>query len=163
MRLNFSIRSALCVVAMVAIGLAGLRSGTWIWSRLLFTLTFALHLTAILGVVYRKGARRAFWLGFATFGWAYLVAANVTVFQVAGFQLLSKHADYLPRELVPDGDVHSGINLGTEHLISVSSFGQIVSSLTTLLFAGIGGLVGRFFFYTSDFSRSANQTGDQPP
>ncbi len=33
---------------------------------------------AILGVVYRRGAGRAFWLGYALFGWGYMALASVT-------------------------------------------------------------------------------------
>src|SRR5262249_25141423 len=43
---------------------------------ILLLLTFGILCLAILGVVYRRGSRRAFWLGFALFGWVYMGLAS---------------------------------------------------------------------------------------
>jgi hypothetical protein len=39
----------------------------------MFSMTLFFLMTALLGVVYRHGSRRAFWLGSTLFGWIYWV------------------------------------------------------------------------------------------
>jgi hypothetical protein len=64
------------VVLIVGLDLAALRSPTGLWASALFTMTSGLLVAAILGIVYRRGPRRAFWLGFALFGWTYLLVSD---------------------------------------------------------------------------------------
>ena len=71
-RIRFNIASLLVVVLFVAVGFAALRESNEIWDSGLFTLTLVVLLISILLAVHRTEARRAFWLGFALFGWIYL-------------------------------------------------------------------------------------------
>jgi hypothetical protein len=69
---QFSIRGLLWAVTFLAVGIAALinANGLWqgaIWGLVLYGLT-----AAILLAVYRREQTRAFWLGFAVFGWLYL-------------------------------------------------------------------------------------------
>src|SRR5262249_15368813 len=59
------------LVVVLGAGLAALKNASelWAWAVRLFTL--GLLATAILGVLYRRGTRRAWWVGFALFGWGY--------------------------------------------------------------------------------------------
>ncbi len=56
----------------VAVGFAALRESTELWESGTFTLTIGVLLASILLSIHRTGKRRAFWLGFALFGWIYL-------------------------------------------------------------------------------------------
>ena len=56
----------------VAVGFAALREADVLWDSGLFSLTLGLLLAAVLLAVHRTEARRAFWIGFALFGWGYL-------------------------------------------------------------------------------------------
>ena len=71
-RFRFSIASLLVVVLFVAVGFAALRESSDLWESGVFTLTLAALLISILLAVHRTESRRAFWLGFAVFGWIYL-------------------------------------------------------------------------------------------
>jgi WD40 repeat protein len=71
-RVRFSIASLLVVVLVLALGFAALRESNEIWDSGVFTLTFAVLLASILLAIHRSEARRAFWIGFAVFGWIYL-------------------------------------------------------------------------------------------
>jgi hypothetical protein len=64
-------------VLFVALAMAGLRIGNAAWDRGTLGLALALLLTAVLLAVHREGSTRAFWLGFALFGWAYLGASLI--------------------------------------------------------------------------------------
>jgi hypothetical protein len=70
---HLSIASLLGVVAILGVGLAALRSPTQLWAGLALCLTLGSLTMAPLAAVYRRGTDRAFWVGFATCGWAYLV------------------------------------------------------------------------------------------
>jgi hypothetical protein len=69
---QFSIRSLLVAVTIVAVGIAALlNAGPW-WEAVVWGGTICFLAIAILLVVYRQKEGRAFWLGFALFGWLYL-------------------------------------------------------------------------------------------
>ena len=71
-RFRFTIASLLVVVLFVAVGFAALRESNDLWESGVFTLTLAALLISILLAVHRTESRRAFWIGFALFGWIYL-------------------------------------------------------------------------------------------
>lgn len=113
----------------------------------MFTVTLGLLLAAVLAAVYRAGAHRAFWIGFALFGWAYILFAFVPVFRVIEHHLIAKEVGSLLKEHVPDGN--SGIVIGSGgSRISVFSFTQIIHSTIALIFALFGGLAGAYFYGT---------------
>jgi hypothetical protein len=74
---RYTIRSLLGVVLFVAIAAAALRASTDAWDGCLLGLTSLILPTAILLAVHRSDRRRAFWLGFALFGWTYLIASLI--------------------------------------------------------------------------------------
>src|SRR5271157_2029993 len=76
-RFRFSIASLLVVVLYVAVGFAALKESSDLWESGVFTLTLAALLISILLAVHRSGSRRAFWIGFALFGWTYLGLSTV--------------------------------------------------------------------------------------
>jgi hypothetical protein len=63
------------VVVAAAVGVAALRFANEWWAGGLFLATLGVLGLAILGAVYRRGAKRAGWLGAALFGWGYLALA----------------------------------------------------------------------------------------
>jgi AcrB/AcrD/AcrF family len=69
---RFNIASLLGAISFVAIGFAALREANELWDSGLFSLALGLLLIAVLLAVHRTEARRAFWMGFALFGWVYL-------------------------------------------------------------------------------------------
>jgi hypothetical protein len=71
-RFLFTIGGLLAVILFAAVSIAALREATDLWDRGGFTLTAGLLLGSVLLAAHRTGRRRAFWVGFALFGWAYL-------------------------------------------------------------------------------------------
>jgi hypothetical protein len=64
------------IVAVIALGLAGIKSASSFWTTAAATVTLALLLGALLAAWLLAGADRAFWAGFALFGWTYLLLVN---------------------------------------------------------------------------------------
>ena len=71
-RIRFTISSLLIAVLFLGVGIAALREATHTWDSSTFSITLAALLISILLAVHRTSKRRAYWLGFALFGSAYL-------------------------------------------------------------------------------------------
>jgi hypothetical protein len=76
-RLRFSIASLLGLVVCVAVGFAALRAATDLWDSAVFSAALGLLLVSVLMAVHRTERRKAFWVGFAVFGWTGLLASLV--------------------------------------------------------------------------------------
>jgi hypothetical protein len=75
--LRFTIAGLIGVITFLGIGLAALREASELWDSGLFTLTLGVLLVAVLLAVHRREDRRAFWAGFALFGWGYMALSLV--------------------------------------------------------------------------------------
>jgi hypothetical protein len=73
--IRFSIAGLMGIVVVAAIGLAALRNASDNWAGVMLLLTCGTLALAIVGVVCRTEGERAWWLGFALFGWGYLALA----------------------------------------------------------------------------------------
>src|SRR5262245_4405569 len=74
---RFKIRSLLGVVLFAGIALAALRAADDLWDSGMLGLTLLGLMAAVLLAVHRTGRRRAYWVGFALFGWTYLIASLI--------------------------------------------------------------------------------------
>jgi hypothetical protein len=70
---QFSIKALLGLTVFVALGCAALLNASEWWASAACTVTLAVLLIAVLASIFRWGPRRAFWLGFAIVGWAYVL------------------------------------------------------------------------------------------
>jgi hypothetical protein len=73
--IRVSIASLMGAVLIAALCLAVLRSGSGIWAGVTLLATCGVFGLAVIGVVCRDVTERAWWLGFALFGWGYLALA----------------------------------------------------------------------------------------
>jgi hypothetical protein len=71
-----SLAALLGFIAVLAVGLAALRSGTGLWAGLIYTLMVGYLLAGLLGTILR-GRRGGTWIGLAVFGWGYLLVGHV--------------------------------------------------------------------------------------
>lgn len=155
MRTRVSIGGLMGIVLIAAIGLAALRNANQTWAGVILLLTCGVLTFAIIGVVCRRQAERAWWLGFALFGWGYLALA-------AGWLL--SHWSHLPT--VP-------LLEALRPRLGVPGFGflwpylQVGHCLWALLAAILGGMLARALFALpagrSDSSGTVAQPMGQPP
>ena len=103
-KLRFPIAGLMAAVLVIALGLAALRNASVTWAGSTFLLTCAVLCLALVGVVCRHGTERAWWLGFALFGWGYLFLAFYTSFELPTMALLNtdrltaRHESPVPRQ-----------------------------------------------------------------
>ena len=86
-RFRFSTRSALIVTTLVACGLGAIVSQLRLAASAVYTVHFALLCVSIVGAILGRANVRAFWLGFAVFGWCYWFIAfeNTTSRRASGY------------------------------------------------------------------------------
>jgi hypothetical protein len=70
---QFSLKGLAGIVAFAAVACCSLIYATQVWSSTLFTAAVVLLIFALVAVIYRQGAARAFWAGCAISGWIYLL------------------------------------------------------------------------------------------
>ena len=70
---RFSLRQLLLGTALVAVACVALRSASSTWVAALLGLTLLALTAAVPLAIFRQGAYRAWWFGFALFGWLYLL------------------------------------------------------------------------------------------
>jgi hypothetical protein len=73
-RFRISIAGLLVAVALLGLAIAALIYPSPLVANAFFSMTLATLTIAVLAAVYHRGAKRAFWVGFSTCGWAYFLA-----------------------------------------------------------------------------------------
>jgi len=71
-RFRFHIGTLVILVLLLGVGFAARRESNETWDSNIFSLTLGMLTISILVAIHRTEKRRAFWLGFARFGSAYL-------------------------------------------------------------------------------------------
>jgi hypothetical protein len=139
--MRYTLITLLAVTSLIAIVVAALRVGDWMWARILFTVVLSVNLGAIVAVIYSTGRRRAFWIGFALFGWTSWSITNVSYFRIAEHQLVAKQVHTLLGKYTPEGNDGLVIDPGGMN-VAIYSFRQIIYSTFGLAFSAFGGFVG---------------------
>jgi hypothetical protein len=73
---RFSIRSIMATVLFAAVGLSALRHASDLTASLVVSATLLALGVATLGAAFLRGRRRAYWAGFAAFGWGYAALSS---------------------------------------------------------------------------------------
>ena len=172
MRLRFSIMGLMALVLFVAVGFAALRNPTELWAYALFTLALGIFGIAALGAAFRQGYGRAFFAGFAAFGFGYLIlcygpwAATEVRPHLATAKLLEYAPPWLnttnpmvpfPRGSIAVVDVEEDqgsafITYSNLTLLKPSpeAYQRVGHSLFALVIALIGGTASRYFAARDD-------------
>jgi hypothetical protein len=126
---RYNIAGMLGAISFVAVGFAALREATDQWDSGLFSLTLGLLLNAVLLAVHRTEARRAFWIGFALFGWCYLSFSLIS--SIESRLITTQALTYLERanilgnrvnvvRVIPDLDRLRAHNLSPDDLLTAT-------------------------------------------
>jgi hypothetical protein len=138
------------VIALVGTIVAALVRPNQGWAIVLPPIFLTLLLTALLGVLLRRGSKRAFWVGVALFGWAYMallafsddLPSRSALGQVLNFPLAAT-LDIL-MQLGLEGGTHLAELPGALGEVDAKSGFAVVCSIMGLLFAGLGGVIARW-------------------
>jgi hypothetical protein len=72
-RLQVSILTLILIIAACAMAFMALRTASDFWLSALYTFTTVLLLVAVIAARFRRGGEKAFWFGFAVFGWGFFL------------------------------------------------------------------------------------------
>ena len=114
-RFRFHLVTLVILVLLLGVGFAALRESDETWDSSNFSLTLGMLSVSILLAIHRTEKRRAFWLGFALFGSAYL--GFFLVPSIESRLMTTKALDFLDSN-VPDRSIVIGGLCGTVGPIS---------------------------------------------
>ncbi len=142
-RFRVSISGMMWVVVASAVGIAALRDASRFSFGAIHLLSRLILGLAILLAIYRRGSARAWWLGFALFGWGYLdtIPPNST-YDAPHLPVTSVLLALRPVFGHPPQDGRRG---GGESL-SEFMYLAIGDDLAAMMFALLGGVLGRMIF-----------------
>jgi hypothetical protein len=174
-RTRISVRELMAAVLIVALGVAAVLYPTGLWASALFTTAVVLMSTATVGAISRRAKSRTSLAGVSIFGWVYLGLVfgplpngNGTTIPPLPPMVLYEYLLY--RRLIPHAQAafngvtfrntvqaesvleitqrvrnSSGKVVVVVPQVDVMQLKRIVHSLGSIMFASIGGLVGRGF------------------
>jgi hypothetical protein len=166
------------IVAVIALGCVGLVSASTFWTSAAATITLGLLLSSVLGVILLRGSEQSFLIGFALFGSVYLVLVDwdwvggqLGHDLTAGLGDVAESAVPLPQiatspsSAFPNNAPPAATLLPMETLaarqVKVGNFLQIGRMTIALLFALLGGCIGRLLFNRRNRLEQAAASG--PP
>jgi hypothetical protein len=160
---RFSIVGMMGLVLVLAVGMVGLREGTYWWGYAAALITLLALLRATVNAGFRARNQRPFWAGFALCGWVYLAlnwgawsSATATNFPLpTQWALGALHPKIHPiPEYLPDQDEVADYSVALlrvggqprlkpgsppEWKGNFDSYSQVGHSLAALVFASLGG------------------------
>lgn len=104
-RIRFSLAGLMGLVLVAGVGIAALRNASPAWTGSMLFLTLALLGVSVLGMVYRRDGKRAFWLGWGIFSGGYLALAFAPWWaqEIKPVLPTSLLLSYLHERLAPNG------------------------------------------------------------
>jgi hypothetical protein len=76
-RTRFTLAQLMAIVLYLGVGLAALRSANPLWASAVYTLAVILIALALVGALTCNNMTRPPWIGFAVFGWTYLLIVHL--------------------------------------------------------------------------------------
>ena len=144
-----SILGLIAAVVASAVAFAALRTGSEYWLSAFYTLTVVMLLFAVIAARYRRGPARAFWFGFAVFGWGFfLLGSNAWMTHLGGIIEQGSGGGQLNRNLLTTRVIQAVVtrirkptnNVLAINLITAQTIGIVQLGLTLIL-ASLGGLL----------------------
>ena len=136
---RFHLDTLVILVLILGVGFAALRESNETWDSSIFSLTLGMLSVSILLAIHRTERRRAFWLGFALFGWTYVGLSLVP--SVEPRLITTKALAYLDSK-VPDRSIVIGGRVWDTWSSKPTQNNQSVNS-TSIAFSPQGNLVSQ--------------------
>jgi hypothetical protein len=83
-RLRFTLAQLMGIVIYLGFGFAALRNADAMWASAAYTLAIILIAASLVGALALSGRARTPWLGFAVFGWTYLLIVHLPAWETGG-------------------------------------------------------------------------------
>jgi hypothetical protein len=145
-----SILGLVLVVAAFAIAFAALRSGSDLWFAAIYTFIVLLLLLSVIIARFRRGDEKAFWFGFAVFGWGFfLIGFGLWINPYADFDFDEGEPSRLNPNLMTSRLIHLVVTYLRKSVDDVEDIEKITWNtigiahlILTLVIAILGGMIG---------------------
>ncbi len=165
-----SIAGMMGLVFVTALAFAALKYPLVILTNLASSLVLLLLLTSIAGALLQRGLERAYWTGFAIFGWTTLFFVSgswiagqfgsdlTSSFQDLAEMALARQDKSVTVAFAPatPGSPGKSMNFMAEHSIKVGNLVEMARLMMVLLFALTGGFIAQGFVRRAE--RSARES-----
>jgi uncharacterized membrane protein len=144
-RFRFTLAQLMTVVLYVGFGFAALRNADRYWADATYTIAIISIAAALLSAIVRQGTARVPWMGYAIFGWTYVLLDLLPSWTPSGFGF---ERVVRPKLLAMwgIGRLYTYINT-SQNLIQ---YDQISYSLGMIVFGLIGSFLARFLATRDD-------------
>ena len=153
----------MAIVAVIAISLTALRHANPIWLAVIHSSVLLVLFVSLLGALFSADSQRAFWTGFAIFGWGYLMLIygwpSVSHFGVVTTTILESVQPDVDSGLAQSTGPSNGLSILSFAKSSRVRFEQIGHSSFAICFACFGGLVAHRFYATRDVRDEDDRRG----
>jgi hypothetical protein len=111
---RFKIGDGLALIAILAVALAALRTPSYLWANVTYSLALGAVVVAIVNFVYGREASRAYWLGFSLCGGIYLTVWSVPMLRDSvGSRLVTETIlDFIYPHLSPATSPGTNVTVG---------------------------------------------------
>jgi hypothetical protein len=149
-RFRTSIMGMVLVVAAFAMAFAALRSASDLWFSAVYTFTVVLLLLTVIVARFRRGDEKAFWFGFAVFGWGFfLLGFGLWMNPLASFDFEEGEPSRLNPNLLTSRAIFVVVTRLRTHADAVQDIEKITWNtigiahlLITMVLAVCGGMIG---------------------
>jgi hypothetical protein len=146
--LRFTLAQLMAVVFYLGFGFAALRNADAFWASAAYTLAVVSVSTALVGAFARGGRARVPWVGFAVFGYTYLLVAHLPDWGGGGLGFGPIHKplliiEWATAQLQPHVKPLPPGTGGWAAGNFLTAYEQVSQSLGIILFGLVGAFVGR--------------------
>ncbi len=160
--MQFSLKTLMASLSFAAIAYVALTQPTRYSLALVTTVVLVCLASSVMVAVCTSSDRRPFWVGFAAFGWSFLMAQTSLAHPNRLFWLGADDAILSLGRLLHGNKMCSGelwrlkFNYTEESVVLALSFETAAYYLSSLLVAVIGGLFAKYFYAKSVAGRTSD-------
>lgn len=154
---RLTIAGLMGAVLVASLGLTALRSGSGTWAGVVSLLACGVLALAVVGVACGGDAERAWWLGFAMWGWGYTFLAFWSFENALPRLPTAALLDVLRPYVGPAAGWKPGA-----HGLADNAYRQVGHSLFSLIAAALGGILAHAFFSAPSALSGRPGAGHQP-
>ena len=150
---KFNLRQLFVAVSGIAICAAALKYANSLWASAISTGVVLVLFTAVVAAIYLKQPKRAFWTGFAIFGWGYLILIDGWLpfppFSASTMLIWMMSESLGHTQVDPNTAYYMETPMGIIRARPTEQFFRISYSITAMLLGVIGGILARRFYLSS--------------
>ncbi|MDR3634973.1 MAG: hypothetical protein P4L84_14305, partial [Isosphaeraceae bacterium] len=147
---RLTLSGMLGLIALIAIGLGALRFASVYWASAVSWVLLLWLCAGLLGVIFRRGSARDFWVGFTVFGWIYLLLVHTSLMSTTLSAEMSAGIhqaidSLLPFDAITVANPANAIEAQHDHAVRLIRLRALADMYLNFAFAVFGGFLALRF------------------